>query len=119
MFIAMPRVYTSYTQAILILVPLMLTTGSIHSVLKLDSRHFGVVAASDYKSLGIDSLSVQQSDLLTVLRFLFVAVYDINKSTMREKDHYELEFVRYLLNTHNDDICCLASVSCKYSNVIM
>ena len=37
---------------------------------------------------------------------------------MREKDHYELEFVRYLLNTHNDNICCLASVSCKYSNVI-
>lgn len=37
---------------------------------------------------------------------------------MREKDHYELEFVRYLLNTHNDNICCLASVSCKYSNVL-
>ena len=43
-----------------------------------------------------------------------VAVYDINKSTMREKDHYELVFVRYLYNTHNDDICCLASVSSKY-----
>lgn len=51
--------YTSYTLAILIIVPLMFTTGSIHSVLKLDSRHFGVVAASDYKSLGIDSLLIQ------------------------------------------------------------
>ena len=55
MFIAIPRVYTL---AILIIVLLMFTTGSIHSVLKLDSRHFGVVAASDYKSLGIDSLLV-------------------------------------------------------------
>ncbi len=26
--------------------------GHIHSVLKLDSRHFGIVAASEYKSLG-------------------------------------------------------------------
>ena len=26
--------------------------GDVHSLLKLDSRHFGVVAASDYKSLG-------------------------------------------------------------------
>ena len=47
--------------------------------------------------------------------FLFhIAVYDINKSTMREKDHYELVFVRYLYNTHNDDICCLSSVSSKW-----
>ena len=37
----------------LILCSYRLITGSIHSVLKLDSRHFGVVAASDYKSLGI------------------------------------------------------------------
>lgn len=34
------------------LFPLFPLPGSIHSVLKLDSRHFGVVAASDYKSLG-------------------------------------------------------------------
>ena len=43
------------------------------------------------------------------------AVYDINKSTMREKDHYELVFVRYLYNTHNDIICCLSSVSSEYA----
>ena len=49
---------SSCLYAILILVFLTLTTGSIHSVLKLDSRHFGVVAASDYKSLGTDSLLV-------------------------------------------------------------
>lgn len=53
------NIYFIYSGAIFIIVPSILTTGSIHSVLKLDSRHFGVVAASDYKSLGIDSLLVQ------------------------------------------------------------
>ena len=32
--------------------PCPLPPGHVHSVLKLDSRHFGIVAASEYKSLG-------------------------------------------------------------------
>ena len=39
------------------------------------------------------------------------AVYDIKKSTMTERDRYELQFVRYLYNSHRDDICCLTSIS--------
>lgn len=47
--------------------------GFIHSVLKLDSRHFGVVAASDYMSLGESPFYFQCLILLTesiVLCFL-------------------------------------------------
>lgn len=65
----------------------------VHSLLKLDSRHFGVVAASDYKSL---------------------AVYDINKKPMMETDRYELQFVRYLYNSHKENICCLTSISINF-----
>ena len=87
-------------------------TGKIHSVLKLDSRHFGVVAASEYKSLG--TLKHHYWCYINLHACIVaIAVYDINKSTMREKDHYELVFVRYLYNTHNEDICCLASVSSR------
>ena len=40
------------TYHLLIYLSSVMVIGSIHSVLKLDSRHFGVVAASEYKSLG-------------------------------------------------------------------
>ncbi|XP_064390795.1 WD repeat-containing protein 41-like isoform X2 [Halichondria panicea] len=62
----------------------------VHSLLKLDGKHFGVVAASDYKSL---------------------AVFDINKLAMTETDQYSLVFVRYLMNTHKENITFLTTVS--------
>ncbi len=40
-----------------------------------------------------------------------LAVYDINKQTMRETDCYDLKFVRYLLSSHAQNICCLTSIS--------
>jgi hypothetical protein len=76
-----------------------------------------VVAASEYKSLGklqLMLVHVLSNNNMLISMHCGIAVYDINKSTMREKDHYELVFVRYLYNTHNDDICCLASISSKY-----
>ena len=42
---------------------------------------------------------------------LFTAVYDITKSTMCQTDEYDLQFIRYLLSSHAENICCLTSIS--------
>ena len=40
-----------------------------------------------------------------------VAVFDINKLAMTETDQYNLVFVRYLMNTHKENITFLTTVS--------
>lgn len=62
----------------------------VHSVLKLDSRHFGIVAASNYPCL---------------------AVFDIKTTTMTDVNRYSLQFVRFLSNSHRENITCISSIS--------
>ncbi len=44
---------------------------------------------------------------------LLAAVFDINKVGMAETDQYNLVFVRYLINSHKDNITFLTIVSRK------
>ncbi|KAL5481541.1 hypothetical protein EMCRGX_G021728 [Ephydatia muelleri] len=64
--------------------------GPIHSVLKLDNRHFGVVTASHYHRLSL---------------------FDINTSVATETNHFSLQFVSYLEECGEEPISCLTSIS--------
>ena len=78
--------------------------GDIHSVLPVQGRNFGIIAASTYSKPGDEFI------IKTMLHF-FLAFFEVKKSTVTQTSHYYLQFNDYLLSFHNGPITYLSSVS--------